>query len=363
MIDPKGRQTPARSLFSCLAKYAATDSIQPVENFTSELLAWFVNGWPEFGRALAEILVPDTNATDLSVSAETQRWTPAGVIDVRLTVQSHGGRTDVIIENKVEAELGLRNGYEDPAKEEPPHVDPSVPSSQVDNYLRFADDAVSSHHVVLLTKRAVQEQPWWKDSRSWAGCRRWYEVDRLFDRLRATAPPEFQFLSDQFRAFMRDHGMTLERVTGALIDGTRDRVRLRAIVEEAANGVAARVGDVQFDGAGRDKYGVFAEWRLPSGGVAGVGYADARGDMAVYLMDTWYKTDEGLRSLATHARLPPARSHRERRFWGLPHLPIDPLDGEFFGLDAPSQVKRIEDLCVDILSAVVEVERKRNTSR
>src|SRR6266540_7246808 len=146
-----------RSLFSALCTYASSYKTSPLENYTSQLLAWAVSNWPAFASAFGRLVLgPELERVVTGARATTQRYTTHGIIDLWLTVQLDDTRIlEVLVENKVDAGIGLRTPAQPGADvvraaSGDNEVFGADETTQVDNYLAYAQGLAGKQEIVVV---------------------------------------------------------------------------------------------------------------------------------------------------------------------------------------------------------------------
>ncbi len=337
-----GGRILGESLFSSLATYAASSATLPLENFTSQLLAWLVNYSPTIGMAVGQLFLPDLAALLTRVDATTQRWTPAGIIDVWLAIQFDAGRTvDLLLENKIDAGIGIRESL--------PRSEPDILTTQVDNYLAYARKLTNTR-VALLTRDPERPLEHWAGE-CWSGAHRWFEVARAI-RDASAATAEQKFLQCQTYTFLKEHGMVLEPVSEALRVGTPERPKLQLLLVEVGLRVGKEVDGFEYVEASLDKYGVYVEWKLQNYGIVGLLYSDARADFGVYLKVK--DVDDAFLQRLSRFKAGARVQRTSNRYWGNPHVPIELDPGFYSSLDVATQVASIVKCVTPVLRAIQE---------
>jgi len=327
---------PHESLICRLSKYPASAKVRPLENFATELLAWTINTWKAFGVEFAGLFLPDRAHDIVAVHADTQFAVPDGFVDLALTViLRKGGGEFVLVESKVETGIGLRDAPDDDDASDGSQ-DSTPPYNQIDTYLLYARE--HGAWVGLLTKYPVDVSDVWRASH-WAGHTRWSEIAKLLREI-ATGNDVEYFLAGEITTFLREHGMTIERVEGVIRDGTRNLVRMQLLLDEATSSVCGNLGLSWRRGC--DRLATYATIKDRDGrALGGAAYSFAHGDTAVWIEReriTSPATSDKLKAMPALEQLHDAG---EDRWWGNPYIPLLALDEAFFALDGETQLERI----------------------
>ena len=98
------------SIFSALSSYSPQPSMNPRENFLTELLAWIVNNVDAFGEKYVSFLLntchageSDTEDNEAEIEAATQQHVSTGYID--MVIYDKGRKTAFICEHKIDSPL------------------------------------------------------------------------------------------------------------------------------------------------------------------------------------------------------------------------------------------------------------------
>jgi hypothetical protein len=327
-----------------------------LENFATELLAWTVNHCPDFGLAFAQLfLQPDDAAPALSVRASTQRFLGRyGIADLWLDVEFGERRSTVLlVESKVEADIGERERADSVEGEiDVPDEEPEL-NTQVHNYLRFAESH-SPCWVGVLTKYRSAVRSGWEASSAWTRQIRWMDVGHLLGVDRPLTADAQNFLRQQFQQFLREHGMTLEKVGPELVAGTKQRQALWQMLHEVAEDVGQSFG--LNARRGYDQWAIYVTWTDSSNGpVARLAYSDGRGDAAICVDPRVTRSPEAVAALRD--ALPAGLGPDTKRFWGRFYIPVYDFgqQADFFALGAKEQAAELEGRCRPILEAVLSV--------
>ena len=341
---------PHESLLCRLSKYPASAKVRPLENFATELLAWTINRWKVFGVEFAGLFMPDRARDIVGVHADTQFAVPNGFVDLTLKATlREGGSEFVLVESKVETVIGLRAAPDDDDASGGPQ-DSTGPYTQIDTYLSYAKEHGAL--VGLLTKYPVDVSDVWRASH-WAGHRRWSEIAKLLREIAKGNDVE-HFLAEEITTFLREHGMTIERVEGVIRDGTRNLIRMQSLLDEAANSVCTNLG-LSWHSARTDRFATSVTIKDREGRtLGGPGYSLGQGDTAVWIDREWITTRTTTDKLKAMPALEQLHDAGGDRWWGNPYVPLVALDEEFFTLDGESQLARITDQLQEVIGALVE---------
>lgn len=341
---------PHESLLCRLSKYPASAKVRPLENFATELIAWTINTWKAFGVEFAGLFLPDRARDIVGVHADTQFAVPNGFVDLTLTViLKKGGSEFVLVESKVETGIGLRDAPDDEDTSDGSQ-DSTEPYTQINTYLSYAKEHGAS--VGLLTKYPVDVLDVWRASH-WAGHRRWSEIAKLLREI-ATGNDVEYFLAREITTFLREHGMTIERVEGVIRDGTRNLIRMQSLLDEAGNSVCTNLG-LSWRSARSDRFATYVTIKDREGHtLGGPGYSLGQGDTAVWIDREWVTTRTTTDKLKAMPALEQLRDAGGDRWWGNPYVPLVTLDEEFFALDGETQLERITHRLQAVVGALVE---------
>jgi hypothetical protein len=275
-----------------------------------------------------------------------------GIVDLALkTEDATGHERTLLVECKVEADIGARSGAPVNGFEEHETSHALADWTQIDNYLRHAESA--GYYLAVITKYPVLEQEAWSSSKAWLGIYKWLAVDRELRACKAEEGESYAFLADQTHQFFVEHGMAFDRIGPELKPGTLYRQQLWQMLVEAAT-TAAR-GHGLTVRRGHDQWSVYAEWRNGTGVViGGIAYSDTHGDMGIWMDGDWHNQLADPSLLEKQEALANARGPKTDRFWGLFYVPVE-LDDTFFSADADGQLIILADRGAKVLEAFVAV--------
>ncbi len=332
--------TPARGLFTALSTYSSSATVRPLENFTTELMAWLINEWPDFGRGFANLFLVETVAADRTVSAKTQMDVPDGYVDLVLQVPIEGGpERELLIESKIEAAVGIRGHREDDGQEE----------TQIDCYLRYAQHTGAT--VGLISKYPIDVERW-KAHSTWCRERRWHDVADVLNGISGSSP-EMRFITGEVLQFLREHGMTLEPVGPHLLEGTLARHHLQLMFEEAADACCAAL-HLRHASARSDRYAMYVALKDSQGQeIGGPAYSDLHGDSAVWLSRATFVDPALIERLRSHEPLRELAAPGSDRWWACAFVPLVADFSTFFRLSAKEQVRTIERRLTEVLAAAI----------
>ena len=352
------------SLFSGLAKYAASDNTSPLENFTTELLAWMVNAFPFFGRSLSGLFTGESIPEHAAVVAQTQVGIRGGFIDLQLSLHRPTAPTVyLLVENKIESGLGIRGPLPGDSPGSESAQDERAVRTQLDRYLHFAASQPEDYRVLLLSKRPIRYEPRAHRER-WAGLWRWHDVQYLLDqvandpvlrRLGARSEQVFGFVSSDLRQFMREYDMVFDPVRPGLLLGTPERVRLVKLLEEVGEEVCRGLGDfdVTVGTTSIDRWGVWVYLRRSMENFAGICYSDGKGEAFLGLVDRHSRDRDLLLRLKAHPQLLSLREPRAKDYWGAATIRFQCFGEDFLNLSAKDQLGTLSTECAEYLRAIL----------
>jgi hypothetical protein len=277
-------------------------------------------------------------------------------VDLCISTTNGAGRTvTLLVENKIDAGIGVRAGPPPAVGTRPPPQPRLGSYTQVDTYLEYAASQGSPYRVVLLTKHPIDLTP--LDHRDcWLTPRRWYEIYGLLGPY-CEQLSDFGFIAREARQLMEQKDITLRPVEAPLLKGSPERVKLVRILEEAADAACRalpesglEVGTTTFD-----RWGVWVYLTRGGENFGGLAYSDSRAEVFLGLVDKYSKDNDTVLRLKGDRRLTDLRMRHRGAFYDTANLRVTCFGEHFFGLSGARQVQSIQEECRLYLDAIVEV--------
>jgi hypothetical protein len=214
------------------------------ENFTSEAFAYLFGEYCRTEPAVAASLLSCLTSGNVTIPEDALRRTrvrtQSATVTGRPDIEVHAPDALVFVEVKVEEEVDL---------------------AQLKRHRQALDgDTCHGQRALALLSRYPSDKL--EIAELCHAQVRFYRIAGLLEReLQQMASPVARYMGEQFLGFLKERGMTMERVDASLVSGQRALFSLLGMVQEA---IVASRGRISTRGAGWESIGFDFTWQQSS---------------------------------------------------------------------------------------------------